>query len=600
MTDHKPVSAIDEVRALWRQHSLRLKEIPDVQRDLRVGIAGSFTVDNLIPHIGGCLIKKGFSAPDVVAGPYNQIHQLCLDHRSVLGRDHDFDALVVLWRLEDLSPDLLEAALGQDESSFERLAQDVRGLAQSIAGLRGRFAGTIVVSTPPYPSLPSFDVRDLGQYERGRALYQHLTDIWNKAIERAEGVKTFDLAGLLMSAGFETAHDARKWHLYRQPYTEAFGFQIGGMIARVIASGKISAKKCLVLDADNTMWGGIIGEDGLGGIEVGSDFPGSAFRDFQKYALHLQKQGVMLAIASKNNEEDVLEVLDRHDAMVLRREHFSAMEINWNSKVEGIRNIARKLNIGTDALVFVDDNKKEIGEVMERLPEVTCFLVPEELAELPGLLLNCGLFDIGEVTKEDRERTKMMAQEEARKQAAGQVSEEEFRAALGLKVKVFEVQPQHLARTTQLINKTNQFNLTTVRRTAEEVKALCDSSDAIVLSTEIEDRYGEYGLVGVAILTRKDGGAVWDIDTLLMSCRVLGRGADTAFLAQVIAAAAKRGAKFVNGKYIPTQKNRMVEDFYHRHNFKQADEDGVWKIEADEHALDVPAYIETNLLLSCV
>lgn len=591
-------SAIDEARALWRQFSRDLKNKPDAPRDLRVGVAGSFTVDSLIPHIGGCLLKKGFSAPDVVAGPYNQIHQLCLDHGAVLERAYDFDALVILWRLEDLSPDLLEAALGRDEASFEKLAQDVRDLAQSIAGLRARFSGTLVVSTPPYPELASFDVRDIGQYERGRALYQHLADLWNRAMEPIEGVRTLDLAGLVMSAGLASAHDARKWHLYRQPYTEAFGFEIGRMIARVIASGKISAKKCLILDADNTMWGGIIGEDGLGGIEVGSDFPGSAFRDFQKYALHLQKQGVMLAIASKNDEEDVLEVLDRHDAMVLRREHFSAMEIHWNSKVEGIRNIARKLNIGTDALVFVDDNKKEIGEVMERLPEVTCFLVPEELAELPGLLRNSGLFDIGEVTKEDRERTKMMAQEEARKQAAGQVSEEEFRAALGLKVKVFEVQPQHLARTTQLINKTNQFNLTTVRRTAEEVKALCESSNAIVLSTEIEDRYGEYGLVGVAILTRRDGGAVWDIDTLLMSCRVLGRGADTAFLAQIVEAVAKHGAKLVRGKYIPTQKNRMVEDFYSRHNFKFAGEDGAWELEADAQAIVVPGYIETSLSLS--
>ncbi|MCB1590837.1 MAG: HAD-IIIC family phosphatase, partial [Alphaproteobacteria bacterium] len=350
-------------------------------------------------------------------------------------------------------------------------------------------------------------------------------------------------------------------------------------------------------DADNTLWGGIIGEDGIGGIEIGNDFPGLAFRDFQKYAHYLQKQGVMLAIASKNNEEDVVEVLDRHDAMVLKREHFSAMEINWVSKVEGLKNIARKLNIGLDALVFVDDNRKEIGEVQERLPEVTCFLVPEELAEYPGLLRNCGLFDIGEVTKEDRERTKMMAQEAARKQDSEQVSEEEFRAALGLKVKVFEVQGQHLARTTQLINKTNQFNLTTIRRTQEEVKALCDSQDSLVLATEIEDRYGEYGLVGVAILKAGQKGS-WDIDTLLMSCRVLGRGADTAFISQIVSASAQRGAKILRGRYLPTQKNRMVEDLYPRHGFEKAGEEGVWTISASADAVAYPDYIESALTLS--
>lgn len=595
MTDHIAESAINQSRGLWREYSRSLKTNLELQHDLRVGVAGSFTVDNLIPHIGGCLLRKGFSAPDIVPGPYNQIHQLCLDHRSVLERDYDFDALVLLWRLEDLAPELLESALAQDEKSFERLAQDIREFAQAIAGLRGRFSGTVVVSTPPYPALGSFDVRDLGQYERGRAVYQHLVDIWNKALEPLEGVRTFDLAGLVMSAGFEAAHDARKWYLYRQPYTETFGFCIGQMIARIVAAGKISAKKCLVLDADNTLWGGIIGEDGLGGIEIGNDFPGLAFRDFQKYALHLQKQGVMLAIASKNNEEDVLEVLDKHDAMILRREHFSAMEINWSSKVEGIRNIAQKLNIGTDSLVFVDDNKKEIGEINERLPEVTCFLVPEELAEFPSLLRNSGLFDIGEVTKEDRERTKMMAQEAIRNQAAHEVSEEEFRAALGLKVKVFEVQAQHLARTTQLINKTNQFNLTTIRRTQEEVKALCEDQNSVVLATEIEDRYGEYGLVGVAILRRGGEGGVWDIDTLLMSCRVLGRGADTAFLAQILEAAAKYGAERVRGRYIPTQKNRMVEDLYPRHGFQSCEEVGLFYLNLATKSIQVPGYIETNL-----
>ncbi|MCB1681882.1 MAG: HAD-IIIC family phosphatase [Alphaproteobacteria bacterium] len=583
--------------ALWRTYSRSLKDNPGQPSDIRVGLAGSFTVDNLIPHVGGGLLNKGFKAPDVVAGPYNQLHQFCIDHKAVLDRDYEFDILIMLWRLEDIQSDALEGALQQDEKSFERMAQEIRQLAQSVRMLRGKYGGTIIVSNPPYPSLNAFDLQELGQSEKGQQVYNHLLEIWNNELETIEGLKLFDLAGLVTVAGSDPAHDPRKWYLYRQPYTEQFGFQIGKVLARIIAAGKISAKKCIVLDADNTMWGGIIGEDGLGGIEIGNDFPGLAFRDFQKHMLHLQKQGIMLAIASKNNEEDVLEVLDRHDAMILRRDHFSAMEINWISKVEGIRNIAKKLNIGLDALVFVDDNKKEIGEVQERLPEVTCFLVPEELAEYPGLLKNTGLFDLGEVTKEDRARTRMMAEEAVRKQASEQVSEDEFRASLGLKVKVFEVDSQHLARTTQLINKTNQFNLTTIRRTQEEVKALSDSPDSIVLATEIEDRYGEYGLVGVAILKKNPEDAkVWDIDTMLMSCRVLGRGADTAFLAQVIEAARQKGAQTVRGKYLPTQKNKMVEDLYKRHGFEATGEEGSWAFQKGQ-IIDVPDYIDTSLSL---
>lgn len=581
---------------LWRSHLRAIKGEKKIPFDVCVGVTGSFTVDNLIPHIGGNLLQRGLKAPEVVAGPFNQIHQFCLDYKAVLGREDDLDVLVILWRLEDISSDHLVAALLQNESSFELIAQEIRAIAQSVAALRANYKGTLIVSNPPYPSLASFDLNELGQAGRGGALYQHLLDIWNKSTQGIEGIRAFDLPGLLMSHGYEAAHDARKWYLYRQPYSEGFAYLVGRTLAHTVVSGKIAAKKCLVLDADNTMWGGIVGEDGIGGIEVGNDYPGLAFRDFQKYALYLQKKGVMLAISSKNNEEDVLEVLDSHDAMVLRREHFSAMEINWNSKVEGLRNIARTLNIGTDALVFVDDNPKEIGEVQERLPEVTCVLVPEELAEFPSILRNSGLFDIGDLTKEDRDRTRMMAQEVVRKQAAEHVSEDAFREALGLKVKVFKVQGQHLARTAQLINKTNQFNLTTIRRTQEEVKVLCDSEDSLVLATEIEDRYGEYGLVGVAILTRSDEKGVWDIDTLLMSCRVLGRGADTAFLSKVVEAAARCGAQTVRGRYIPTLKNRMVEDLFSRHGFLRDSADtSCWRIDAGAEAVAFPGYIECTL-----
>ncbi len=585
-----------EARSLWRKYSRSLKENSDLSHDIKIGVAGSFTVDNLLPHLGACLLQKGFTAPDIVAGPYNQLHQLCFDHKNTLGRD-DLETIIILWRMEDIFADALEGALAQDKGSMDTILEEMSRLIQAIKTLRSKFSGTIIVSTPPYPAQASFDVHDLGQYASGMALYRDLAERWQNDLEAVDNIKVFDLAGLLMSAGLEPAQDHRKWMLYRQPYTEAFGFKIGTILARIIAAGKISAKKCIVLDADNTMWGGIIGEDGIGGIEIGNDFPGLAFRDFQKHVLHLQKQGIMLAISSKNNEEDVLDVLDNHDAMVLRREHFSAMEINWVSKVEGLKNIAKKLNIGIDALVFVDDNKKEIGEVQERLPEVTCFLVPEELADFPSLLRNTGLFDIGNVTKEDRARTRMMAEEAARKQASEEVSEDEFRASLGLKVKVFEVENAHMARTTQLINKTNQFNVTTIRRNQDEVNEIAASNDAILLATEIEDRYGEYGLVGVSILLKRKGSDIWDIDTLLMSCRVLGRGADTAFIAQIIEAARQNGASEIRGKYIPTQKNAMVKDLYERHGFAYDDAADEWVFKA-ENTIDVPEYIDTSLTRS--
>ena len=199
------------------------------------------------------------------------------------------------------------------------------------------------------------------------------------------------------------------------------------MLGRMIAAEKLSPKKCVVLDLDNTFWGGIIGEDGLAGIQLGDDFPGKAYRDFQRHLLYLKSKGVLLAVASKNNPEDAYEVFDKHDAMVLSRKDIAAFEIHWESKVESIKRVAKKLNIGLDSLVFVDDNPKEIGEVTERLPDVSCVMVPEELAYLPGLLAETDYFDFAEVTDEDRRRTEMMAADNIRQETQESMSEEEFR-----------------------------------------------------------------------------------------------------------------------------------------------------------------------------
>ena len=303
----------------------------------------------------------------------------------------------------------------------------------------------------------------------------------------------------------------------------------------MIAAEKLSPKKCVVLDLDNTLWGGIIGEDGLAGIQLGDDFPGKAYRDFQRHLLYLKSKGVLLAVASKNNPEDAYEVFDKHDAMVLSRKDIAAFEIHWESKVESIKRVAKKLNIGLDSLVFVDDNPKEIGEVTERLPDVSCVMVPEELAYLPGLLAETDFFDFAEVTDEDRRRTEMMAADNIRQETQETMSEEEFRKSLNLKIDVFAAQKQHLARVTQLINKTNQFTMTTIRRTQDEVETLANSKEALVLGMDIKDKYGDYGLVGVAILKKDIKSCV--IDTLLMSCRVLGRGAEDTFIAKIAEAA---------------------------------------------------------------
>lgn len=577
-------------KAAWRQYLAAQKQRP-APFDLRIAIAGSMTVEPLEPYLGAHLLHKKFS-PHIHVGPFGQLRQLCHDPSGVLGSG-DFNTIALLWRIEDMFPEQLAHCL-DSPAAVPDLLREVKAFADAVAHLRKSFSGTLIVSTPPYPSLPGFELSDIGQAQAGIPAFNAVSQFWAQEMSKLGRVRLLDLQGLMLNAGARHAHDARKWQLYRQPYSETFWQDIGAMLGRMIAAEKTSPKKCVVLDLDNTLWGGIIGEDGLGGIALGDEFPGKAYRDFQKYLLHLKSKGVMLAVASKNNPDDAYEVFDRHDAMVLGRKDIAVFEIHWESKVESIKRVAARLNIGLDALVFVDDNPKEIGEVRERLPDVSCVMVPEELAYLPGVLAGTDFFDFAEVTDEDRRRTEMMQADSLRQQVQETMSEEDFRKSLNLKISVFAAQKQHMARVTQLINKTNQFNLTTRRRTQDEVEALAISKDALVLGMDISDKYGDYGLVGAAVLT-KDGRSCI-IDTLLMSCRVLGRGAEETFIAKLAEAAKSLGCEELRGRYVPTPKNAMVKDLYARFGFRHDAARDEWALEmADAPA--APAHIEAELRL---
>jgi len=575
----------------WRQYLAAQKQLPKVEFDMRVAIAGSMTVEPLEPYLGAHLISKKFK-PCIAVAPFNQLRQICHDYKQVLGRN-DLDAIALLWRVEDLFPDILAACL-DNPAPVEDLLRELKELAGSVGRLRKSFNGTLIVSTPPYPLLPGFELLDIRQALEGMAVFSAVLQFWTQEIARLERVRILDLHGLMLSLGTKHAHDSRKWLLYRQPYTETFWQEIGRLLGRILAAEKISPKKCIALDLDNTLWGGIIGEDGLQGIQLGDEFPGKAYRDFQQTLVCLKKKGVLLAVASKNNPEDVYEVFDKHDAMILSRKDFAALEIHWDSKVESIRRVAKKLNIGLDSIIFVDDNAKEIGEISERLPDVTCVVVPEELAELPDLFAETDFFDFAEITDEDRRRTEMMAADSARLEIQEAMSEEEFRKSLNLKIEVFAAQKQHLARVTQLINKTNQFNLTTVRRTQDEVEELVGSKDALVLGMDIKDKYGDYGLVGVTILKKKAKSCV--IDTLLMSCRVLGRGAEETLIAKLAEAAKSLGCDEIRGRYIATSKNAMVKDFYRHFNFQHEPQTDEWFVRITE-APRTPENIDAILLL---
>jgi FkbH-like protein len=580
-------SSIVEAKKAWRDHLARLGDKPAA---LRVGVAASFTADPLVPFIGAALLANDTVA-DFKVGPYNQLFQVCLDPQA--GFDGPCDVIVLLWRLEDLMLDEIAGFLGGDAQALSRASGKLASLIGAIRQLRAGFSGMVVVGVPPYPTgvvgnpLSLDNAGGVGGFHR-TLIGQFIDDIGG-----IEGVRLVDLDAVQRQVGVGASSDVRHWYLYRQPFSDAFLDTVGRQLGRIIISSRRAAKKCVVLDADNTLWGGIIGEDGIDGIQIGDEFPGSAYRDFQKLLLSWRQQGIFLAVASKNNEADVWEVFDHHSGMVLRREHLSAWQINWLPKAEGIPLIARSLNIGTDSLVFIDDNPMEVAYMRDARPEVTSILLPAEPAEIVSTLQKLTLFDQLDVTDEDRKRADMMRAERDREVLGAQISHTGFLQALDLKVDLFRARTEDLGRVTQLINKTNQFNLTTTRRTLDEVRELAASDDFRLYGLRVTDRFGEYGLTGVIVIRISDDRRRWTIDTLLLSCRVLGRGVETALVGGLTDDARAAGAVEFAASFIPTAKNALCASFLPDQGFTQVGE-RKWHL-ALEDAPEIPAHIQRVL-----
>lgn len=351
-------------------------------------------------------------------------------------------------------------------------------------------------------------------------------------------------------------------------------------------------KKCLVLDLDNTLWSGVLGEDGISGIKMSGDYPGNAFQYFQEGLVELAKSGVILAICSKNNEPDVKELWDKNPFLKLRPEHIAAYRINWNNKADNIRELAAELNIGLDSMVFADDNPTERELVRQELPMVA---VPDFPKKPYGLMefyaeLVSKYFRTYALTNEDRNKTEQYRSNARRASEQSNFSDlNSFIDSLDIKIDIVAADEFNIPRIAQMSQKTNQFNLTTRRYTEADINSFV-ASGADVMCISVRDRFGDNGITGEIIITRD--GSTADIDTLLLSCRILGKRIETAFLQSVLDRLFKEGVNEVTATYVPTQKNAQVADFYDRHGFAVVSEtDGIKRY---ARMLDAPVSISGN------
>ena len=364
---------------------------------------------------------------------------------------------------------------------------------------------------------------------------------------------------------------------------------------RKLDSIALKRKKCLVLDLDNTLWGGVLGEDGISGIKIGGDYPGKAFLFFQKALLHLSESGVILTICSKNNEADVLEAWEKNPYIVLKKEHFAACRINWKDKAANIKELADELNIGLDSFVFVDDNPAERELIKQMLPMVSVPDFPSQPYELPVFFNKMveDYFKVYSVTEEDKKKTEQYKANAARAQAQHSFTDfGAFLESLDIQITIEEANGFNIPRIAQMTQKTNQFNLTTKRYTDADVKEFLTHGWRI-WCISVADRFGDNGITGCIMINNDE------IDTFLLSCRILGKGIEVAFLKKILSLLKDNGIRSLKASYVPTAKNVQVKDFYDRCGFSCIEEetDGCRKyiLELKDADLKIENYYHINL-----
>jgi FkbH-like protein len=327
------------------------------------------------------------------------------------------------------------------------------------------------------------------------------------------------------------------------------------MIARRFYRIHTPPHKVIVLDCDDTLWRGVCGEDGASGVSVGP-----AFKALQEFLIAQRDAGMLLCLCSKNNEEDVWRVFEKNPEMILKREDFVSSRINWQPKSENLRSLSAELQLGMDSFIFLDDSAVQCAEVEARCPEVITLQLPEQETNFKGFLSHVWAFDHLKITEEDRQRSDLYATNAEREQLRAQsLCLEDFLAGLELQVKFLPMTKAELPRVTQLTQRTNQFNFTSVRRSESEVERLCSAGNAECLVIQLRDRFGDYGLVGAMIFTRRPG--LLDVDNVLLSCRALGRRVEHRMLSHLGRIAQKEGSEKVRINFVSTPKNKPARDF---------------------------------------
>jgi FkbH-like protein len=556
----------------------------------RLGIISNATSHFMVPALVATAARYGI-ALECIEANYGQVMQEALSADSLINRSRP-DAVLVALDYRGLS---LEARLGDAGAAETAVAAAADELRTIRDALRRNSGASCIFQTLARPVEATFGSLDLAL----PGTYRNVIDALNRSIAvdvAGNEDLLLDVAGLAETVGLSGWHDPNLWNIGKIPFANAYLPIYADLTCRLIAALRGKSRRCLVLDLDNTLWGGVIGDDGLEGIVLGQGDPqGEAFLGVQHAALALRERGIVLAVSSKNNDEIARLPFRNHPEMLLREKHVAVFQANWNDKATNIQAIAKELSLGLESFVFLDDNPAERRLVRDMLPEVAVPELPDDPALYVRTLLAAGYFEAITFSPEDQKRADFY-QDNARRVAL-QRSTGDLDAYLKTLNMTITFQPFDevgRARIAQLISKSNQFNLTTRRYSEAQVGDMEMDPDCFTLQVRLADTFGDNGMISV-IICRRDASR-WQIDTWLMSCRVLGRRVEQAVLQELVMHARERGIARIVGTYLPTERNRLVEDHYAKLGFAQlpaaAEGSTMWSFDvADYEEIALPMQV---------
>jgi FkbH-like protein len=557
-----------------------------------LGVIGNGTLEPVVPALVSTAARFGI-ALECVTADFAQTFQDALSPDSRINRAKP-DAVLLALDFRGLP---LTAGLYDGATASAIVAEAVAFLRTVREGFRTNSGALSIVQTLAPSPEPLFGSLDRTIPGTSRSLTAAFNSALIESVRDSQDV-ILDVAALAETVGLAAWHSPKQWNMAKLAFDAAFLPLYADHVSRLVGAMRGKSRKCLVLDLDNTIWGGVIGDDGLEGLVIGQgDATGEAYVDVQRTALALRDRGVVLAVSSKNDDDVARSAFLKHPEMLLREDHIAVFQANWNDKATNISAIAAELALGIDAMVFLDDNPAERALIRRMLPEVAVPELPDDPALYPRTLAAAGYFESIAFSDEDRTRAEMYADNARRVALQNQVGDiESYLVSLNMEIGFRPFDATGRSRISQLINKSNQFNLTTRRYTELDVAAVEVDPACFTLQVRLVDRFGDNGMICV-IICRPQPASEWEIDTWLMSCRVLGRRVEQMVLREILFHARERGIRRLIGVYLPSEKNRMVQDHYAKLGFRLVDSGSsatTWELGTETEIAAAPMAVDRS------